>query len=38
MAVNNAWGHAPRDQRPGQGENLAMTSSTDELGLYTPEL
>ena len=39
LAVNDAWEHAPADQRPGQGENLAYTASTpSQPGVYTPEL
>jgi len=37
MAVNDAWGHAPSSERPGQGENLAMAGSTGQMGVYTPE-
>ena len=38
MANNDSFAHAPADQRPGQGENLAMTWSTGTLPtVYTPE-
>ena len=36
MANNDSFAHAPADQRPGQGENLAMTWSTGTLPTGKP--
>ena len=38
MAVNDAWGHAPSSERPGQGENLAMSGTTGTPGELVPEI